>query len=288
MEFPRESFEVIVSDDGSPTSLASVVAPFHDRLRLTLITHPKTGPAAARNRGAACAQGRYLAFLDDDCVPAPDWLSALASRFAQCPEYLIGGRVVNALPANPFATASQQLISYLCEYYGSRPAHAPFFTSNNMAVHAGRFREIGGFDVRFPRAAGEDRELCDRWNASGLRVRYLPEAVVYHSHALTLRRFCHQHFNYGRAALRFHQLRAQRDKRGLRPEPLAFYLRMLQYPFTQGAGARAWVHTALLCLSQAANAAGALREGLAQGSRRLRQRRAVEGRTVVESDPDHP
>ena len=265
MDAPRGTYEVIVSDDGSPNSTAPVVERYRDRLQLTLLTYARSGPAGARNRGAARARGSHLAFLDDDCVPGPDWLAVLRRHLGEQPRALLGGRVVNALAGNPFAAASQQLVSYLCEYYGARPGSAPFFTSNNMAVEAARFRAIGSFDTGFVRAAGEDRELCDRWHSLGYPSRYVPEAVVYHSHPLTLRRFCRQHFNYGRAALRFHRLRAQRDRRGFRLEPPAFYTQMLRYPFTQGTGSTPWVHSALLGLSQVVNAAGTLRERLGTG-----------------------
>ena len=169
-----------------------------------------------------------------------------------------------------FAAASQHLVSYLCEYYGSQPG-APFFTSNNMAVHTGLFRALGGFDTGFPRAAGEDREFCDRWHAQGHTARYAPEAVVSHTHQLTRGSFWLQHFNYGRAALRFHQLRARRDHRWITPESPAFYLRMLRYPFVQKTGHQPWVHALLLAVSQLANAAGAVGEGLAQGGRLARE-----------------
>src|ERR1700687_4271431 len=78
LEFRRDSFEVIVVDDGSPSPPAAVVERFRDRLTLNLVTAPHGGPAAARNRGAERATGKFFAFTDDDCRPAPNWLDALA------------------------------------------------------------------------------------------------------------------------------------------------------------------------------------------------------------------
>ncbi len=40
-------------DDGSTTSLEPIVEPFRELLALTLITQPNSGPAIARNTGAA-------------------------------------------------------------------------------------------------------------------------------------------------------------------------------------------------------------------------------------------
>jgi glycosyltransferase involved in cell wall biosynthesis len=270
MDFPRKDFEVIVVDDGSTTAMDSVVAPFTQALNLTLVRQPNAGPAAARNTGAECAKGSLLAFTDDDCAPDPGWLRALAGYLACGPGRMVGGKTRNTVVNNPFASASQQLISYLYEYYNADPANARFFTSNNLALPAEEFRQIGGFDTGFPRAAGEDRELCDRWSFRGYQLVYAPNAIVNHAHALTLGRFWRQHVNYGRAAMHFHRLRARRLNRTIRTEPLSFYLKMLRYPFSQREDGPAWVHSALLGLSQVANAIGfvqALVAGLVERGR---------------------
>ncbi|MCB0628225.1 MAG: hypothetical protein KDD15_00785 [Lewinella sp.] len=73
------------------------------------------------------------------------------------------------------------------------------------------YREIGGFPDYFPCAGGEDRELCDRWLWKGYKMRYVPEAVIYHAHHLSLTKFCRQHFNYGIGAFYFHQVRKERQ-----------------------------------------------------------------------------
>jgi hypothetical protein len=116
--------------------------------------------------------------------------------------------------------------------------------------------QYGGGDACWTRAAGEDRDLCDRLIARGYRLIYAPDALVRHAHPLTLRTFWQQHFNYGRGAYRLHQLRARRDARGICVEPLAFYLRMLGYPFARTRGREGAFLAALLAIAQAANAAG--------------------------------
>ena len=72
LDYARERFEVIVVDDGSPTPPKAVVESLRDRLQLTLHLQRHAGPAAARNAGAMRARGKYLAFTDDDCLPAAD------------------------------------------------------------------------------------------------------------------------------------------------------------------------------------------------------------------------
>ena len=236
--------------------MAGVVAPFRERMTVALVRKENAGPATARNAGAAKAKGMFLAFTDDDCLPDSSWLSAFAKRFADAPHDMIGGRTVNALLDNHFSTASQELISYLYDYYARAYGQPRLFTSNNLAIPAGRFREIGGFDAGFALAAGEDRELCDRWLHRGLKMTYAADAVVRHTHALNFRSFWRQHFNYGRAALRFHQLRAARSSEQMKMEPLAFYFDMLRYPFSRLPSRQALVVAPLIGISQLANAAG--------------------------------
>lgn len=265
--YSRDRFEVIVVDDGSERTPADLVGSFRDRLDVKLIVQPHAGPASARNAGAARARGEFLAFTDDDCLPASDWLKALAGRFAASPDCVIGGCTLNALPRNWYSTASQLLIHYLYLYYNTEPDRALFFASNNLALPADRFRAIGGFDTCYVRAAAEDREFCDRWLRHGYQMIYAPEVLVYHAHALTWRTFWRQHFNYGRGAFQFHQARAQGGNGRLRLEPRSFYVRLLRYPLSQSCEAQSLRIVALLGVSQVANAAGFLWE-----SRLARQR----------------
>jgi glycosyltransferase involved in cell wall biosynthesis len=273
LDYPRHRFEVIVVDDGSPENLEDVVAPWRQVLDLTLIRQEHAGPAAARNRGAQRARGTHLAFTDDDCVPARGWLTAIAKSFEAAPDHLIGGRTINALPKNRFSSASQVLISYLCGYFDGQGGRPRLFTSNNLAVPAAAFRAMGAFDTGFPRAAGEDREFCDRWVHYGLPSSYSPDAVVRHAHPMTFRLFCRQHFEYGRAAVSFRRQRALRLAAPVRIEPPSFYVNLLRFPFSAAETDHAWTCAALIALSQVANASGFLWSNIS--TRRLRQNSRV-------------
>jgi GT2 family glycosyltransferase len=264
LEYPGSHFEVIVIDDGSKTSVASVTSPFRDLLDLTIRTQPNAGPASARNAGASVARGHFLAFTDDDCTPASDWLQKLRARFDAAPSRAIGGRTINALPENPYSTASQLLISYLCEYYNADAGDALFLPSNNFAFPAELFRSIGGFDPAYPSAAAEDRDLCNRWRLCGYGMTYAPEVVVYHSHRLRANTFWQQHFRYGRGALRFQRGRFRDADEKFRLEPLAFYLGLIRYPYSEGKCQRPILLSVMLIVSQMANAGGFFWEGASE------------------------
>jgi GT2 family glycosyltransferase len=96
-------------------------------------------------------------------------------------------------------------VVYVWQHHADAPR---FFTTNNLAVPAQRFLKCGGLNPLF--RISEDREFCDRWVHKGGRLKYVPEAVVFHKHDLSFRAFVRQHFSYGGGGHRFYWLRAQR------------------------------------------------------------------------------
>jgi GT2 family glycosyltransferase len=73
--------ELIVVDDGSRDATAYVVRAFGGSV--TLIRQENAGPGAARNRGARCATGELLAFLDADDEFLPGMIADVASALAR-------------------------------------------------------------------------------------------------------------------------------------------------------------------------------------------------------------
>ena len=253
LDYPCDRYEVVVVDDGSANPPRALVAQFPATFRL--VRHKKTGPAGARNFGSRQARGEFLAFTDDDCQPDAGWLRELAPYCVATPDRIIGGRTLNALPQNPYSETSQAIIDTVYSYFNADPADAHFFASNNFAVSADQFRQMNGFAERF--LTSEDREICARWRAAGLRLSYAPRAVVYHAHELDLATLWRQHFGYGRGARRFHRARSLQGDPPFKPDP-AFYLRLLKSTASRRRTPRALQLTALLVWAQLANAAGFL------------------------------
>lgn len=267
IDYPREDFEVVIIEDGGTSPLDTLVTDYSQRLRIRHLRQENAGPASARNAGVRNARGRFIAFTDDDCQPAPDWLSSLQKLFEQDPHCAIAGRAENGLPQNIFSTASQLLIDYLCDYYNIDDNRHAFGTSNNLAFPRDSFMDIGGFDESFPLSAAEDRELIDRWIRSGYRLVYAPKVVVSHFHNMNLRSYSRQHARYGRGAYRYHRVRAVSMVERMRPEPLRFYHNMLGYPFKNGyRPTRATCISLLICWSQIMNGLGFMQEKLSDMS----------------------
>ncbi len=269
MDYPRDRYEIIIVDDGSTASIRPITDRFRPVLDVKLLEQTNAGPAAARNAGAAAAGGQYLAFTDDDCLPRPDWLTRLAAALMCDPDTLVGGRCINALPGNPYASASQIIIDVVNEHFNRDHQQAVMFPSDNMACARRRFLEIGGFDASF--RCSEDRDLCDRWAQRGRRLIFCPDAVIDHAHVMGLPGFWRQHFSYGRGAWRFHRARARRGTGQLEVEG-SFYLKCFRQALRTQPPRRAISLAALLGVWQLANTAGFFCEALRRGCKDLRRR----------------
>jgi len=266
LRFPRDRFEVVVVDDGSPSPPSDLVDSLDGSLQARLVTTRHAGPATARNTGARLARGRYLVFTDDDCMPHEDWLSSIDRwTSAKSGPVAIGGHTVNVLTDNVYAAASQGIIDYLYEYFGGNSATRRFFTSNNLVVPREEFLSLGGFNETFALAAAEDRDFCERWLEAGRRLQYADDVMVRHAHVLDLVRFNRQHFNYGRGAFDLHRSRAQRGEGSLKIEPVRFYAGLVAHPLRTSRGWRGALLASLHLWSQIAYVAGYLFERLRRG-----------------------
>ncbi len=129
------------------------------------------GPAAARNVGWRQAQGEFIAFTDDDCIPTPGWLrNGLAAFRASI--VAVSGRVVMPLSGVP--------TDY--ELNASNLQRSEFVTANCF-YRRSVLERTGGFDERFSEAWREDSDLIftvmERIDGA-LQTAYAPDAVVIH------------------------------------------------------------------------------------------------------------
>jgi GT2 family glycosyltransferase len=233
LRFPSDRFNVVVVNDGGADP-REVVDSVSDCLRISLVSQEQAGPGAARNAGAATTSADTLAFIDDDCVADPDWLSALSARLTASPDAVVGGRVLNLLDGNIYARTSQTLLGHVYRYYHEeRRGSLQFFTTNNMAVSTSTFLKVGGFDAGFAFAC-EDRDWSDRALLAGFELVYEPKAIVRHAHDLSLLALLRQHQQYGQGAVRFHRRRAARRGERVHMEPFRFYAGMIAAPFVAG------------------------------------------------------
>ena len=205
-QLPR-GVPVIVVDDGSTVPLAELA---RTRPDVTILRHETSrGPGAARNTGAAQVRTPWIAFLDADTRPDPDWLWELKGRIDQADG--VGsadvGRVVlaapriHALPAPGWGGWFEQRVCALD--LGGTPSDVgigepvSYVPSAALLVDAEIFRRAGGFDETMQ--VGEDVDLVWRLARFG-RIRYMPDVHVGHEPRTSLLAALRRRRDYGSSA----------------------------------------------------------------------------------------
>lgn len=184
----RLAWEAIFVDNRSTDDTAQVIERFRAQAAfpVTCVFEGRQGKSYGVNTGIGLARGKVIAFTDDDCVPAPDWLESLLRHFERNPETAcVGGRVEIYDPADALVTVRLSTVEARVDAGNFAPGNIPIIGSN-MAVRADAFREIGLYDTDTGPGSrigvAEDVDMLYRLVRGGLRVDYDPAAVVLHNH----------------------------------------------------------------------------------------------------------
>lgn len=160
-----EQYEVIVTDDGSRSTAEQLMRDNYSWAHWG--AGPRNGPAQNRNSGAALAQGEWLAFTDDDCLPSPNWLAAYAEAITETVSVYEGKTI-----------CVEGFISPL--YQSPTNLTGGFLWSCNFMILSTLFGEVGGFDTEFAMPAMEDIDLHDRLCQREKPGKFVNAAVVDH------------------------------------------------------------------------------------------------------------
>ncbi|MCC3311792.1 glycosyltransferase family 2 protein [Nocardia africana] len=170
--------EIVVVDDRPSAGRSDAVEPLSlppSEIPVRVVRSGGRGPAAARNAGWRAAESEWIAFLDDDVVPSPEWRTRLAEDLRDLPGDVAGSqaRLWVPLPAGRRPTDAERGTAAL--------AGARWITAD-MAYRRVVLAELGGFDERFRRAYREDSDFAlrvvrtGRHITSGSRVTTHPPA----------------------------------------------------------------------------------------------------------------
>jgi glucosyl-dolichyl phosphate glucuronosyltransferase len=211
------AWETVVVDNGSRDGTAVRVAELADGfpVPLRLAAEHRAGLARARNQGLNRARGEVVIFIDDDVNCRPGWLAKHAEAFRDSTVGGAGGKILPLLPPE-----TPQWFRDLLPYeiggptsrydFGDEPRDIglpmpPPFGANmavrrRLALAAGGFRVDLGWGPR--RIPSEDLEFFARTGTLGVRLCYVPGAVVEHridAARVTWRYYLTWQRSYGRA-----------------------------------------------------------------------------------------
>lgn len=184
--------EVIVVDDGSTDSTVEILKNMNG---VIIRQQNNSGPAAARNLGAACAQGEVLFFTDSDCLARRDWIATAMKGFSSEEIAVVAGSYGIANPQNLLARCVHAEILYRHERL--MPDYPKSFGSYNFGIRKQVFEQIGGFDTGYRQASGEDNDLSYKVLRSGLIIYFARDAKVDHFHPERLLPYLKSQFRHG-------------------------------------------------------------------------------------------
>lgn len=201
-------FEVIAVAD--PASLAALAhSRFHGLIKTAGLDMPNI--AVARNIGIGLAAAPVVAFIDDDAVPEPTWLSRLTAPFADAGVAAAGG-FVRGRNGLSYQWTARSIDRNTVEtdldvdwkaptLHSARPGHAIKTEGTNCAFRTAQLARIGGFDPNFAFYLDE-ADVNMRLAAAGATTAIVPGAEVHHAFAASARRTA------GRVPLSLHDVGA--------------------------------------------------------------------------------
>ena len=188
------NYEVIVVNDGSTDKTLEISERFP---YCKIISQPNKGLSVARNVGAEAATGEIVAYTDSDCVADPDWLNYLVAK-------MVAGNL-SACGGPNFPPPEDSLVPAAVAVSPGGPTHvliedevAEHIAGCNMAFRRDVLLSLGGFDPLY-RAAGDDVDICWRFQDAGYTIGFSPSAVVWHFRRNTVKAYFGQQKGYGKA-----------------------------------------------------------------------------------------
>ena len=140
-----QDFEIIVIDDGSQDESARIVHELQRQSNKVIYAFQKNaGPAAARNRGIAMANGEYLAFLDSDDYWRPTKLEKQLVCFEQNRDAAIVHCWVEVIGSNGRRRYHRQVYNGACFEHLLAGGNA--IATSSVVIKKSALQQVGGFD----------------------------------------------------------------------------------------------------------------------------------------------
>jgi len=174
--YPKDSFEIIVVDNGSAESPSEASSGI---VNCRLLSTPKKGSYCARNRGLEDARGSIIAFTDADCRPEPDWIESGVSYLETHPECSYLGGLIELEYRDPSRKSASEVYESLHAFRQKGfVEQVGFAATANLFVRQAVFDTVGGFKESL--RSGGDMEFGRRALGAGFGQAYSPRTVIRH------------------------------------------------------------------------------------------------------------
>ncbi len=198
LDYPKERLEVYIidafSDDGTQDILQEYQKKYFGLLR---VIEADLNVPQAYNLLLKKTKGEFIGFLDGDAIVDKNWLKVLVP-FLISPQVGGGGGIVLTFnKENRFA----QCVGYeLQDRFERMPKYCTRFPTDNFLVRKNILQLKFDEDLD----TGYDADMCYSIINSGLKIVYVPTAIVYHYHRTSVKKFFKQQFTYGFNAIRLY------------------------------------------------------------------------------------
>jgi succinoglycan biosynthesis protein ExoM len=174
------TYEVVVVDNDPERSAEKAISSLTRSAPVVVryVGEPRAGISHARNAGVTAAEGQYIAFLDDDEVAGPEWLSKLISTMRRCQADIVVG------PVRPLFPRGVAIPKYAQKIYDSDarvPTGEPVkwaSIGNALLLRDRCLAAAEPFDPKLGLSGGEDAVLFGLLRELGRRCVWCAEAAV--------------------------------------------------------------------------------------------------------------
>ena len=172
-DYPKKLLQIIIVDNNSNDKTKEIVKQYPVIL---LEENNIQSSYAARNRGIRKSNSEIIAFIDSDCIAAPQWIKEGVKTLVSENADLVGGKVEFVYSKHKTAAELYDSITHMQNEFGIKEFKAS--ATANLFVKSFLFNEIGMFPDRVK--SGGDGIWTSRATKNGFLLVYSPEAIVYH------------------------------------------------------------------------------------------------------------
>ena len=189
----QSDFEIIVVDNGSKYDAATVAQSFSDKIaRFQVIKEEAIGLSLARNRGWREAKGIYIAFIDDDAMAEPNWLSEAHRVISEKSPDILGGPIFPFYLTDKPTWFKDRYEIRLTSETTRELSKSGNISGSNFIVKRSILETLGGFDQSLGMKGdslsyGEDTDLVIRAR------KEVPSCLVYYDPKVRVRHLVPAH-----------------------------------------------------------------------------------------------